>query len=89
MGAVQFAVISGAMGENAAAINGIYDKVDEMCSGYRLYVKRGDASVCIEHFEGQWQVKPVSNKGQDGCWICVERWLQIQRMHFTRVEGVG
>jgi hypothetical protein len=72
MGGVQSAVISGVTGDNAAAINGIYDKVDERCGGYRLYVKRGDDRLCIEHFEGQWQVKPVSKKGQDGCLMRVE-----------------
>jgi hypothetical protein len=63
MGAVQSAVISGATG----AINGVYDEVNERCGGHRLYVKRGDASQCIEHFEGKWQVKSVSSKGTDKC----------------------
>ncbi len=72
MGGVQSAVVSGATGENLVLFNGIYDKVDERCGGYRLYVKRGDDKRVIEHFEGQWQVKPAVNKGKDGCWIRVE-----------------
>jgi len=27
--------------------------------------KRSDASMCIEHFGGKWQVKPVSSKGMN------------------------
>jgi hypothetical protein len=32
-----------------------------------ILTKRGDTSVLMEHFEGQWQVKPVSSKGTGSC----------------------
>ena len=59
--------ISGATGPRAAAINGLYDRTGEISGGYAVYSKRGDSSVCIEHYEGDWQVKSVSNKGTGTC----------------------
>ena len=64
--------ISGAT-VHAAAINGIFDPTQEKgADGRVLYIKRGDASVCIEHFTTEklvaWQVKPVSSKGNDSCY---------------------
>ena len=72
MGGVQSksAVISGATG-SIFEMNGIYDKVDERCGGHRLYVKRGDANICLEHRDECWQAKPVSCKGKDVCWAYV------------------
>ena len=56
--------ISGATGVHAAYINGFFDPTQEKgLDGRALYAKRGDASACIEHYEGTWQVKPVSGKG--------------------------
>ena len=52
-------------------MNGSFDRTSETSGGYAVYSKRGDASMCIEHFGGQWQLKPVSLKGKDGCWAYV------------------
>jgi len=30
-----------------------------------LYVKSSHDGFCIEHFRGKWQLKPLSNKGQN------------------------
>ncbi len=60
--------ISGATDEMAALINGFFEPTQEKgLDGRVLYVKRGDASGCIEHFGGKWQVKPVSGKGTANC----------------------
>ena len=60
--------ISGATGGNAAYINGFFEPTQEKGpDGRVLYVKRGDASQCIEHHGGKWQVKSVSGKCTDGC----------------------
>jgi hypothetical protein len=68
MSAGNVVFISGATGPHAAGINGAYDQTSEMFGGYTLYAKRGDASQCIEHFGGKWQVKAVSDKGsKDSC----------------------
>jgi hypothetical protein len=57
--------ISGATGDNAADINGFFEPTQEKgLDGRVLYAKRGDASVCIEHYGGKWRVKPVSEKGK-------------------------
>ena len=66
--------ISGATGIFAAAINGAYDRASEICGGFSLYVKRGDSSMCIEHFEGRvlWQVKRVSVKGKSNSYAYVD-----------------
>jgi hypothetical protein len=57
--------ISGATGLFSSGINGPYDRTAELSGGYAVYAKRGDGSVCIEHRAGRWQVKHVSNMGQD------------------------
>ena len=58
--------ISGAIGDWAASINGVFEPTQEKgLDGRVLYAKRGDASMCIEHIAGLWQVKYVSNKGKN------------------------
>ena len=64
--------ISGATGDYAAAINGFFEPTQEKgLDGRALYAKRGDASMCIEHYGGKWQVKAVSSKGKDSAWAYV------------------
>ena len=60
--------ISGATGPCAAAINGLYSPTQERgLDGRIVYGKIGNASMCIEHLGGLWQVKPVSQMGKDTC----------------------
>jgi hypothetical protein len=54
MSAADVLFISGATGVYDAAINGIYDRTSEMSDGHALYAKRGDKSMCMEHFGGNW-----------------------------------
>jgi len=55
--------ICGATGPYSAMIDGFYEATEERGSDGRvLYKKRGDG-VWIEHFEGEWQIKHVSEKG--------------------------
>ena len=69
-GAVVF--ISGATGPWAAGINGFYGVTEEKSLDGRLVLsKRGDPSVCIEHYEGDWQVKADWSKGSGICMACV------------------
>ena len=63
--------IRGATGVYSAAINGTYDITREISGGYAVYSKRGDGSMCIEHYAGQWQVKAVSDKGKYACFAYV------------------
>ena len=64
--------ISGATGPAAAIINGPYSPTQERgLDGRILYCKSGNASICIEHHGGAWQVKPVSFKGKDECCASV------------------
>ena len=61
-------VISGATGIWAERINGFFAATQEKGSDGRVvYGKCGDASMCIEHRAGQWEVKPVSDKGSGKC----------------------
>jgi hypothetical protein len=55
--------ISGATGVYSAGINGTYDRTGESSGGYAVFCKRGDGSMCIEHYGGKWQIKSVSLKG--------------------------
>ena len=65
--------ISGAAGMFSAGINGFYTVTEEKSSDGRVVLsKRGDASMCIEHFAGQWQVKKVSSKGTSACLAFVQ-----------------
>ena len=64
--------ISGATGPMADVINGFYVATEEKgLDGRVVYMKRGDGSVCIEHFEGQWRVKKVSWMGTDKSYAYV------------------
>ncbi len=64
--------ISGATGNEAALINGFFEPTQEKgLDGRVLYAKRGDASVCIEHYGGQWKVKDAACKGMDAFWAYV------------------
>jgi hypothetical protein len=55
--------ISGATGPFSSGINGPYDRTAENRGGYNVFAKRGDGSVCMEHHEGSWKVRHISNKG--------------------------
>ena len=58
--------ISGAAGPGSAFINGFYTVTEEKSADGRVVLsKRGDASMCIEHLAGNWQVKSVSGKGKN------------------------
>ena len=64
--------ISGATGPKAEFINGYFLPTEEKgLDGRVLYSKRGDGSMCIEHLEERWQVKPVSSKGTAACYASV------------------
>ena len=64
--------ICGATGPAAAIINGPYSPTQERgLDGRILYCKSGNASICIEHHGGAWQVKPMSFKGKDECCASV------------------
>ena len=81
--------ISGATGVNAARINGFFEPTQEKgLDGRALYAKRGDASACIEHYGGDWQVKPVSSKGTANCWAYVEGGCGLEACT-SRVWKVG
>jgi hypothetical protein len=63
---VQSVSISGAAGPCASLINGLFDPTAEIHEDRVRYCKRGDASMCMELFQGQWHVKHVSVKGTGG-----------------------
>ena len=65
-------VISGATGRWAESINGYFAASEEKSlDGRVVYGKCGDASMCIEHYGGKWQITTVSNKGTDGAFANV------------------
>jgi len=57
--------ISGAQGIFALSVNGFWRATAERQGGRVVYAKVGDASLCIEHFGGKWQLKPATHKGQN------------------------
>ena len=67
MSAAHHVFISGATGLNATGINGAYYSTGETSDGHPLLIKRGDASILMEHRDGAWEVKPVSDKGKASC----------------------
>ena len=65
--------ISGATCVHAANINGFFDPTQEKgLDGRLILIKRGDAGMLMEHRDGNWEVKPVSNKGTDNSSAYVE-----------------
>jgi hypothetical protein len=84
----------------SAAIDGFYDPAQEKGLDCRvLYFKRGDASVLIEHFRGQWQVKALTNKGQNICYaMCAggcalnscssHKWMMYAKKKFVDTPGM-
>ena len=72
MSAPHHVFISGATGAFATGINGAYYSTGETSDGHPLLRKRGDASMLMEHYRGEWQVKAVSSKGKDVCYAYVE-----------------
>ncbi len=64
--------LSGIEGINSH-INGCYLATQERGQdGRTLYRKMGDDPWCIEHFEGEWQVKAESDRGSGACVASVE-----------------
>jgi hypothetical protein len=49
--------IRGAKGLNQSTINGIYEPTEEVCSGWPVYRKRGDANKWLEFFIASNKVK--------------------------------
>ena len=45
-------------------LNGFYEPAEERQSGRRVYVKHGDASMCLEFCEGFWRIKLSADKGK-------------------------
>ena len=65
--------ISGATGNRAGYVNGIYDATD---GGTKdgvvvVYEKRGDPSRILEWCYGEWQAKSISNIEEHICWAKV------------------
>jgi hypothetical protein len=71
MSAGDVVFIEGVTGFFAACINGPYSGTSESSGGYALFHKRGDGSMLMEHYGGQWQVKPASDKGKAPCMAYV------------------
>jgi hypothetical protein len=66
-------VISGATGPLSNFVNGLFYPSREVgADGRRIYKKRGDDSVCLEHVEGYWSVKPMSVKGTPNYYASVQ-----------------
>ena len=62
--------ITGVMGPNGAAVNGVYEATREMSGDMPVYVKMGDNEMCMEYNDRSksWEVKTDVNKGTDSCW---------------------
>jgi hypothetical protein len=75
--------ICGATGMYSAAINGFFEPTQD---GRALYTKRGDCSVCIEHFGGVWAVKTMEDLY---AWkeLCQVEVMQNRDFVFASVAG--
>ena len=60
--------IVGATGQNACAVNGIYEATTEMSGDMPVYVKVDDSDMCLAYHAAvkQWLVK-ITAEGTDGC----------------------
>ncbi len=92
-------MVSGATGPNAASINGFFDPTSEIHEDRVRYCKRGDASVCIEHFKQskgnvRWQIKRAGVKGTDSVLIwsdggCALDACASRNWFYTEIEMKG
>ena len=58
--------LSGAVGSNAAGINGLYEPIDEFVGNASVYKKLGDGvEYWIEYYAptGKWIVRPTADRG--------------------------
>ena len=44
-----------------------------------MFCKRDDATMCIEHFGGEWQVKNAALKGSTACLAAVAGGCDLER----------
>jgi hypothetical protein len=66
-------VIVGATGPFAPYINGHFDPTREVGTDGRLiYINAGNHNVCLEHVDGYWSVKPMSEKGTPSYYASVQ-----------------
>ena len=67
--------ISGVKGRNQK-VNGLFSPTQETGQDGRMLYRKsgapGDEAMCIEHFEGRWQVKNQSDRGSGACCAYVE-----------------
>jgi hypothetical protein len=63
-------IVSGAAGNVAPQVNGIFDPTDEICNGWVRYKKRGGQDCWMEYMEskGQWHIKPAASKNSTNAW---------------------
>jgi hypothetical protein len=88
--------ISGAEEKYQSKINGMFVPAQEKgLDGRVIYFKDGDASVLMEHFRGQWQVKAASEKGKNHCYALVsggcapEACTSRQKKQWKELDGDG
>ncbi len=76
--------LSGVKGTNSI-INGLYSPTQETGrDGRMLYRKSGESgpeAMCIEHFEGQWQVKNDMDRGGSVCCAFVQGNCALHHHH--------
>lgn len=65
--------IRGATGPSASSINGIYEVTNELCGGWPVYRKKGDADKWLEFIvaTSEWYVKPTADRGRPEGWMCI------------------
>ena len=95
-------VLSGVQGVNSV-INGLYSPTQETGQDGRILYRRsgdlGDEALCIEHFEGKWQVKNLSDRGSGACrayveggcaleGCCLRTWKVVDGEYFVEKPGV-
>jgi hypothetical protein len=63
-------IITGATGNVAPQVNGVFDPTDELCNGWVRYRKRGGQDCWLEYLEnkGQWHIKPSASKRSTNAW---------------------
>ena len=61
-------------------LNGFYEPAEERQSGRRVYVKHGDASMCLEFCEGFWRIKLSADKGKPApcCATCMNDFEHLE-----------
>jgi hypothetical protein len=88
--------ITGASGCFASFINGVYSQTSELSNGFPIYAREDVATnsglfaeICIEHMNGDWEVKNALCRGTRRCFARVSHDGPLEAVAFLDTWAVS